>query len=436
MNRQSCARKKNLWDAASAADAVRESIAYGFSNQELVPFDWTAFKKRSDAFVRKVNNLYEDQLRSHNVEFIQGVATFIDRTTIAIKQENAIQRQISARRILIAVGSQPRTSKIENAQLGITSDGFFNVTEQPKKVAVVGEGYIAVELAGTLHALGADTHLFIREESLLRSFDPIIQDTLLAEYKRQGIHIHDHSNPRRIEGVGQNLKRVHYERYAIREHLDVDCLVWAIGRVPQIDALGVKKAGIEQNDKGEIMVNEQWESSAPNIYAVGDICDRGNNLTPVAVAAGTILNRSLFGGFEPMLLVDRFVPSVVFAHPPVGTIGLTETKARDTYGADNIQVIMHRSTLTYYWAMMDEKDHKPTVYKIICAGKEQKVVGLHIIGRRADELLQGFAVAMRSGATLRDFDDTLAVHPTASEELITLGKVGQRRLTGSELGAR
>jgi glutathione reductase (NADPH) len=326
---------------------------------------------------------------------------------------------IKAKKILVAVGGHPNVPHIPGAELGITSDGFFELEKQPKKVAVVGAGYIAVEMAGMFHALGTETHMFIRQDKFLRTFDPMIQDKIVAEYERIGIVIHKNSLPTKVEDLGSDSKRLHYKEGKDEGTLDIDCLLWAIGRTPELEELNLQVTGVELNEKGHIKTDEYQNTNIDHIYSIGDACDRGFELTPVAIAAGRRLSDRLFGGKKDAKLSYENIPSVVFAHPTVGSIGMTEPQARKKYGDDNVKVY-NNTSIALYWSMFEQKDKIPNHYKVVCVGKEEKVVGLHISGIGSDEILQGFGVAVKMGATKADFDSCVAIHPTAAEELVTM----------------
>lgn len=417
----SCVPKKVTWNAASIAETMRDAKAYGFSFEEKVPFDWTSFKHKRDAYVHRLNGIYEKNLANDHVEYIHGTASFLDKHSVEVKLDDGSKETIRAKNILIAVGGYPNIPKnVEGANLGTTSDGFFELETQPKKVALIGGGYIAVETAGMLHALGSETHLFFRHPTFLRTFDPMIQEKVVAEYERQGVHLHKNSSQSKIEDLGNGQKRIHYsDDSGSSQTLDVDCLIWAVGRGPETNALALDKTGVATNDAGHIKVDDYQNTNIPNIFALGDVCDKGFELTPVAIAAGRKLSDRIFGGKKDAHLVYENIPSVVFAHPEVGSIGLTEPDARKQYGDDKIKIYKTEFTAMYY-AMMEQGDKGPTAYKLVCAGEEEKVVGLHIMGIGSGEMLQGFGVAIKMGATKKDFDNCVAIHPVSAEELVTL----------------
>lgn len=424
----SCARKKLFWDAASLKEGIKHSRSYAFPDQDVSQFDWALFRRKSDAFVGKVNKAYETILMDDGIHYVQGNARLVDWNSATVQTDKGTSTLFSAKNVLLATGSTPLIPSVSGAELGITSDGFFALQEQPRQAAVIGEGYVAAELAGLLHALGTETHLFVRRETFLHRFDPMIQEFLLAEYTQKGIRIHRNSSMLNIEKLDGIKKRIWYNTDDKNVTLDVDCILWAIGRQPQTQKLGLDKVGVHQNPNGWIVVDSECNTTVSGIYAIGDVCDKGPHLTPVAVAMGTKLSEKLFGTTKSAgRLLYNHIPSVLFSHPPIGTVGLTEPEARKKFGGQNVRTVSYRTVTTFYWAMMEQEDHSSMIYKIVCEGHAKTVVGLHIIGRRADEMLQGFAVAINKGITLAELDEIVNVHPTAAEELLTLGKVGDGR---------
>lgn len=414
-----CVPKKVTWNAASIAETIKEAKAYGFSVKETAPFDWTTFKHKRDAYVKRLNGIYEKNLVNDKIEYIHGTATFKDQHSVSVKLDDGSVQDVKAKKILIAVGGRPNQVGVEGEELGFNSDGFFDLEKQPKKVAVIGAGYIAVEMAGMFNALGTETHLFIRQDTFLRTFDPMVQEKIVSEYERQGVIIHKQSSQSKVEDIGEGWKRLHYKDKSGEGKLDVDGILWAIGRKPETDKLNIEASGVELDDKGHVKVDKYQNTNVPHIFAIGDASNSGYELTPVAIAAGRKLGDRLFGGKTDAHLDYTNIPSVVFAHPEVGTVGLTEPQAREQYGSDNIKV--YNSSFTAMWYSMMEADEKaPTSYKLICQGPEEKVVGLHILGTGSSEILQGFGVAIKMGATKKDFDSCVAIHPTSSEELVTM----------------
>jgi glutathione reductase (NADPH) len=402
---------------------LHEAKAYGFSVKQTAPFDWPFFKRKRDAYIRRLNGIYEKNLGNDKVEYIHGRAHLTCKNSAQVVLDDGSTTEIRAKKILLAVGGHPTIPQnIPGAEYGINSDGFFEIEKQPKKVALVGAGYIAVEFAGMFNALGTETHLFIRHEKFLRSFDPMVQDAITAEYERLGVHVHKKSSQSKVEKDEKTGKlTLHYEDSNGKGKLeDLDELVWAIGRSPEVEDLGLDKVGVKQNEKGQIIADEYQNTNVENIYSLGDVVGK-IELTPVAIAAGRKLSDRLFGPekFKASKLDYNLIPSVVFAHPEIGSIGLTEPQAVETYGKENLKIYNTSFTALYY-AVMDQELKGPTRYKLICQGPEEKVVGLHILGLGSGEMLQGFGVAIKMGATKADFDSCVAIHPTSAEELVTL----------------
>lgn len=418
-----CVPKKVTYNAAAIAETLHEAKSYGFSVTETAPFDWTTFKNKRDAYVKRLNGIYERNLGNDKVEYLHGWGRLLSKNQVEVTLDDGTKVVVNAKKILIAVGGRPSSPpQIPGAELGINSDGFFDIDKRPKKVAIVGAGYIAVEFAGMFNALGTETHLFIRGKTFLRHFDPMIQETVTNEYERLGVNLHKESQATKIEKDANGKLTVTYKDAEGKESSvsDVDHLIWAVGRTPMTKDIGLEEAGVKLTESGHVQVDEYQNSSVENIYALGDVSGEVE-LTPVAIAAGRKLAQRLFGPaeFSTQKLDYSNIPSVVFAHPEVGSIGLSEPQAIEKYGKDNIKVYKTGFTAMYY-AMMEPEHKGPTNYKLIVTGPEQRVVGLHIMGQGSGEMLQGFGVAVKMGATKADFDSCVAIHPTSAEELVTL----------------
>ncbi|KAK7413158.1 Glutathione reductase [Neonectria punicea] len=418
-----CVPKKVTYNAAALAEAIHDSKAYGFSVQETAPFDWSTFKTKRDAYIKRLNGIYERNLGNDKVEYLHGWARLLAKNQAEVTLDDGSKVVVNAKKILIAVGGKPTPPpQVPGAELGINSDGFFDIDTQPKKVAIVGAGYIAVEFAGMFNALGTETHLFIRHDTFLRSFDPMIQESVTNEYGRLGVNLHKRSQVSKVEKDANGKLTVTYRDDTGTETVvaDVDHLIWAIGRTPETKGIGLEEAGVKLRESGHIVVDEYQNTDVENIYALGDVTGEAE-LTPVAIAAGRRLAHRVFGPaeFSDLKLSYDNIPSVVFSHPEVGSIGLTEPQAIEKYGKDNIKIYKTGFTAMYY-AMMEPDQKGPTNYKLITTGPEEKVVGLHIMGQGSGEMLQGFGVAVKMGATKADFDSCVAIHPTSAEELVTL----------------
>lgn len=370
-----------------------------------------------------LNGIYERNLKNDKVEYIHGRARLTGKNESIIKLDDGSEITVKAKKILLATGGHPTIPQnIPGSEYGINSDGFFELEHQPKKVAIVGAGYIAVEFAGMFNALGTETHLFIRHDKFLRTFDPMIQDAIVAEYERVGVKIHKNSTQSKVEKDEKTGKlTVHYKDSTGEGALEgVDSLIWAIGRSPEVEGLGLEKVGVKQNERGQVIADEFQNTNVENIYSLGDVVGK-MELTPVAIAAGRKLGDRLFGGeqFSTSKLDYNNIPSVVFSHPEVGSIGLTEPEAIKKFGKENLKIYTTSFTAMYY-AMMEKDQKGPTRYKIVCEGPQERVVGLHILGLGSGEMLQGFGVAIKMGATKKDFDSCVAIHPTSAEELVTM----------------
>ncbi|WP_424405277.1 glutathione-disulfide reductase [Pasteurella sp. PK-2025] len=404
-----CVPKKVMWHGAQIAEAIHlYAPDYGFDVQ-VNQFDFAKLVESRQAYISRIHTSYNNVLAKNHVDVIQGFAKFVNAHTVEVNGE-----QITADHILIATGGKPSRPAIPGAEYGIDSDGVFALNALPKRVAVVGAGYIAVELAGVMNSFGVETHLFVRQHAPLRSFDPLIVETLLEVIQQDGIQLHTHAIPKEVIKNADGSLTIQLEDGRSQE---VDCLIWAIGRQPATDNINLEAVGVKTNERGFIKVDKYQNTNVKGIYAVGDIIEGGIELTPVAVAAGRRLSERLFNNKPNEHLDYNLVPTVVFSHPPIGTIGLTEPKAIEQYGADNVKV--YKSSFTPMYSAVTQH-RQPCRMKLVCVGKEEKIVGLHGIGFGVDEMIQGFAVAIKMGATKADFDNTVAIHPTGSEEFVTM----------------
>lgn len=402
-----CVPKKAMWYAGQIADALRYAPDYGF-DAPLKKFSWEKLIKSRDAYIGRIHQSYDRNLANNNVTVIKGFATFIDDHCIEVNGE-----KLRAPHISIATGGRPIVPSIPGAELGITSDGFFALRSQPERVAVVGAGYIAVEIAGVFNALHSETHLLCRKHTVLRSFDSMLSSTLVEVMQTEGPTLHTHSTPKSVTKNDDGSLTLHLEN---APSLTVDCIIWAIGRSPATDNIGLENTQIKLDKNNFISVDKYQNTNVSGIYALGD--NTGElQLTPVAIKAGRMLAERLFNGQVDAHLDATLVPTVVFSHPPIGTIGLTQEEAKAQYGEDNLTVYSSQFT-SMYTALTEHR--QPTRMKLVCAGENQRVVGLHCIGFASDEILQGFGVAMKMGATKADFDSCIAIHPTSAEEFVTL----------------
>ncbi|MEB8381043.1 glutathione-disulfide reductase [Acinetobacter junii] len=403
-----CVPKKVMWYAAHIAESIQKYAEdYGF-NTQIESFNWQTLVKNRQAYIDRIHQSYQNSLSKNNVDLIQGAAQFVNQNTIEVNGEI-----FTADHILIATGTQPSLPKIEGVEYGIDSNGFFELSALPKTTAVIGSGYIAVELAGVLNALGSQVGLFIRKDLPVRRFDQFLSETLVEVMQTDGVKIHTQAIPQKVTKNIDGSVNLHLENGEVHK---VDCLIWATGREPHTANLNLDKANVQLNDRGYIEVDKFQNTTQKGIYAVGDITGK-MELTPVAVAAGRRLSERLFNNKPNEYLDYENIPTVVFSHPPIGTVGITEQEAIEQYGEQSVKV--YNSSFTAMYSAITQH-RQPTKMKLVCVGEEEKIVGIHGIGFGMDEILQGFAVALKMGATKRDFDNTIAIHPTSAEEFVTM----------------
>ncbi len=407
-----CVPKKVMWYASETAAALERAADFGFSLEQAPGFDWTALCRARDAYVERLNGIYATNVERAGIDLHRGTGQLRDAHTVEVDGQT-----LRGRYILLAPGGRPSRPQIPGAEHGIDSDGFFQLREQPRRAVVVGAGYIAVELAGVLHHLGTETTLTVRRDGPLRGFDPLLREALTESLEVDGFDLRTHFVPAACERQADG-------RYTLvaedgRRIEGVDTVIWAIGREAATDGLGLERAGITPRADGTIPVDDYQHTEVESVLAVGDVTGNDFPLTPVAIAAGRRLADRLFGGMADRRLEYRDIPSVVFTHPPLGTVGMTEPEAEAAYGAD--QVTCHQTRFfPMNYALAPQEVKRRTAMKLVTVGAEQRVVGVHLFGEGADEMLQGFAVAVRMGATKADFDNTVAIHPTSAEELVTL----------------
>jgi len=403
-----CVPKKLTWHAASIAEEIADAKSYGF-DVDARGFDLQRLKKARDAYVERLAGHYQRNLTQDGVDIISGWASILDARTVQVDGQ-----RLQADHLLIATGSQPSVPAVPGAERGITSDGFFALEQLPRHATVVGAGYIGVELAGIFRALGVPTTVILRHELPLTHFDDMVSSAVAVHWSAAGIELVTRCEVIACEpgaGPGASILIARDGR-----RIDVpDLLVWATGRVARTSGLGLEALGVALDPFGHVVVDQWQNTSVGGVYAVGDVTGKFA-LTPVAIAAGRRLADRLFGGQPEARLHYENIPTVVFGHPPVGVVGLREDEARAAYG-DAVKCYTSRFTALYHG--VTERKPKTTI-KLVTVLPEERVVGLHVVGMGADELLQGFAVAIRMGATKADFDRTVAIHPTAAEEIVTL----------------
>lgn len=403
-----CVPKKIMYNASLIAETTHKAHDYGFY-LEPARLDWTKLVEKRTTYIEQLRERYSARLKEHHIAHLEGMGRFHDQHSISTNGH-----VYQADHIIIATGGEPSLPNIHGIQHVIDSDGFFALTKQPIKVAIIGSGYIGVELAGVLHHLGSETHLLLRGNTPLSRFDSMIGNSLLKIMQQQGIMVHQNHRAKAIELHSDGRKSIVCERGTSISDLDV--IIAAIGRKPNTHSLNLDKIKLKTNEQGLILVDKYQNTSVKGIYAIGDVTP-APALTPVAIAAGRHLADRLFGGQAKAHLNYERICSVVFSHPPSGSVGLSEQEAIERYGKEQIKIYQTQFN-PLYDALSPEKT--PTAMKLVTLGKKEKIIGLHVIGYHADEMLQGFGVAVRMGACKKDFDDTVAIHPTSAEELVTM----------------
>lgn len=407
-----CVPKKAMWLAADLGRQVGLAARLGFdlpADGRRV-FDWCEFLTDRERYIHGIHDSYRKRLDRDGIVVLPTHG----RLAGAHRVETDDGTRLTAPHIVLATGAQALRPDVSGADLGVVSDDVFAWSAAPSKVAIVGGGYIAVELAGVLQALGSQVDVCVRESRLLRQAEPELVEQLQANYRQQGIGLHLDWSLDAVRESGDGRRTlVAADGSQLR---DYDAVLFAIGRRPNSAGLGLETVGIEVADDGAIAVDGGQATSASGVYAVGDVCDRGPALTPVAITAARRLCDRVFGGRSDARLDVDNVPTVVFSHPPLGMVGLTESQARARHG-DDVHVYSTRFR-PMIEALADTT--QCSLFKLVCVGDARRVVGVHVLGDAADEILQGFAVALKLGATLEDFHDTVALHPTSAEELVLL----------------
>ena len=403
-----CVPKKVMWYGALVSETLKNYAAdYGYTIGET-SFDFKTLRKNREAYIERSRQAFSNNFNRNGIDYIEGYARFVDKNTVEVNGE-----QIRAKHIVIATGSYAFVPNVPGSELGGTSDDVFAWEELPESVSIIGAGYIAVELAGVLHGLGVKTDLFVRKGGPLRGFDQGIVEVLVEEMKKNGQPLHTHKVPQKLEKLDNGDIQIHFEDGTTHTSQKV---IWAVGRKANISQLNLEAAGVALNERGFIQVDEYQNTTTPGIYALGDVSGE-KELTPVAVKAGRTLSERLFNGKTDAKMDYELIPTVVFSHPAIGSIGLSQEQAEAKYGAENIKV--YESNFAGMYSAITVH-RQMTKLKLITLGEEEKIIGLHGIGEGVDEMIQGFAVALKMGATKADFDATVAIHPTASEEFVTM----------------
>jgi glutathione reductase (NADPH) len=399
-----CIPKKLLVYASHYAEDFRDA-AKGFGWKVAVEgFDWSALIENKNREIERLNGVYDGLLSGAGAAHIEGHGKIIDPHTVEVAG-----KQYTADTILLATGGWPKLPELPGIEHAISSNEVFFLEDQPRRVLIVGGGYIAVEFAGIFNGLGSDVVQVYRGPLFLRGFDDDVRAHLAGEIRKQGVDLRFDTNVTEIEKTADGLRATLTDGST----LDVDQVLYATGRAPLTDNLGLENVGIETNAKGAVPVDEYSRTKVPSIYAIGDLTDR-INLTPVALHEGSCFANTLYND-TPMKPVHRDVPAAVFSQPPVASVGLTETQARQTYA----EIEVYDSTFRALKHTLTDGEER-TYMKLIVDRKTDRVVGLHMVGPDAGEMVQGFAVAMKCGATKAQFDSTIGIHPTSAEEFVTM----------------
>jgi glutathione reductase (NADPH) len=400
-----CVPKKLLVYGAHFAEDLKDARRFGWNVPDC-DFDWAVLRDNVLSEVDRLNGAYTNTLDNHGVEIVHERATVSGPNEVTL----ASGRTISAAKILIAVGARPLVPSCPGHEHGITSNEVFHLDALPKRVLIAGAGYIANEFAGIFNEFGSKVTLINRSDVILRGYDEQIRDRLLQISMTKGIDFRFHAEFRGIEKQADGTLKVSMTNH---DDMEVDCVLFATGRVPNTDGLGLAEAGVELDAKGAIVVGADNKSSVDSIYAVGDVTNRVQ-LTPVAIREGQAFADTIFGN-KPTTVDYNCIPAAVFSHPPIAGVGMTESEAKQKYGAVKVYTSDFRA-MKNVLANRNER----ALYKMICEPTSGKVLGLHMIGPDAPEILQAAAVAVKAGLTKDDFDQTVALHPSMAEELVLM----------------
>jgi len=403
-----CVPKKLFVYASEYSSHFKDSNGFGWSEAKH-DFDWKALIEAKDKEIDRLNSLYIKNLENHNVEIIEARGRMINAHTVELTSAHGI-KTITAEKILIATGAWPQMPHIPGIEHAITSNEAFHLEKLPRKIAVVGGGYIAVEFAGIFNGMGVETHLLYRGEQILRGFDRETRDKLGEEMKKKGIDVRVETNVTAIEKTDKGLKLSLTDDSEIL----VDAVMYATGRIPNVEGLGLEDVGVALEKNGAIKVDENYQTSVKSIFALGDVIGK-QQLTPVAIKEGAALAATQFND-TPTTVDYENIPTAIFSQPPIGTVGLGEEEAIAKYG-DDVQV--YRSEYKSMKFTLSGRDERSLI-KMIVQSSTDKVIGAHMIGPDSSEIIQGIAVAMKCGATKAQFDSTIAVHPSSAEEFVLM----------------
>jgi len=413
-----CIPKKLYSYGAHYAEAFAESAGFGWRLPGTPTLDWDTLKANRAQEITRLNGIYEGLMTGAKVLRLQGHARLLDAHTVEVALEGGAAVRHRARHILIATGGTPFVPEVPGRELAVTSDDMFDLPRFPRRLAVVGGGYIACEMASIFHGLGARVTLLYRGEQILRGFDDEVRDFTAGEMRKHGVDLRTHADVARIEAAGA-ARRVHLKDGSA---IEADVVLYATGRRANTAGLGLDALGVRQSPSGAIEVDEHFATSVPGVYAIGDVVGR-LELTPVALAEGMALVDQLFGpppGQAARIMDYSSIPTAVFTHPPIGTVGLSEQQARERHGA----IRVFRSDFKPLKHTLSGGSER-TLVKLIVDATTDRVLGLHMVGADAGEIVQGFAVALKCGATKAQFDATIGIHPTSAEEFVTLRQVSR-----------
>ena len=399
-----CVPKKAMWLAAQVAGHIELAAQLGF-DVGAPKLDWPEFITHRQRYIAGIHASYRRRLDAAGIVTVASRGRLLDARTV----ECADGVRLRATHVVIATGGRPRRPSIPGAALGLVSDDFFHFNAAPARVAIVGGGYVGVELAGLLRMLGSDVEMFVRGPRMLHDFDRELVERLQENYHQSGITLH-------LQREVRSLVRGGGDRICLDDDGEgFDAVLLATGRQPNTDGLGLEAAGVDTDEAGHVCVDPWQDTSADGVHAIGDVTDRVA-LTPVAIAAARRLMDRLFGGEADARLDYDNIATVLFAHPPLGTVGLTAERAREVHGDDVHEYRADFRDMLHALADMPQR----SLFKLVCVGPERRVVGIHLLGEAADEILQGFAVALKKGVTLDDLRDTVAIHPTSAEEVVLM----------------
>lgn len=403
-----CVPKKISWYASQVADTLKKYAPhYGF-DVTVPPLDYKRLKQNREAYIERARSSYTRTFRKNKVTVIEGYGFLVDDHTISINGQ-----EITSEYIVLASGAKASIPDVAGKELLGDSDTFFAYDKLPKSVGIIGAGYIAVELADVLCALGTETHLYIRHEYPLRQFDEMIIETVYDNLLAQGVIVHQNVTLEKVNRDENQEKVAIFSDGTIGKHQDI---LVAIGRKANSKDLNLENVGVAIDKDGFILVDEFQTTAVKNIFAIGDVTGQ-KELTPVAIKAGRLLSERLFNHQENAKMDYNLIPTVIFANPAVGTVGLSEKEVRKLYNDDKIKVY----TSTFRSMFTAVTSHPELIkMKLITVGEDERIVGLHAVGYGVDEMIQGYAVALKMGATKADFDATVAIHPTGSEEFVTM----------------